>query len=130
MLNPSTADAEMNDPSIRRCVDFATRWGLTELRVVNLFALRSTNPQVLADAGPNNAIGPGNDRHITDEVDRADLIVQGWGNLGSLHARSGQVRKLIRQQYAKSRHFGLNLTGEPRHPLYVPRDTVLSAEPF
>jgi len=62
MLNPSTADAEQDDPPIRRCIGFARRWGFGGVRIVNLFALRATNPRALytADRAGVDSIGPEN----------------------------------------------------------------------
>lgn len=62
MLNPSTATAETNDPTIRRCIGFARSWGCDYLVVVNIFAFRATDPKVMkAEADP---VGSDNDRHL------------------------------------------------------------------
>ncbi len=47
MLNPSTADATSNDPTIRRCINFARFWGYGAIEVVNLFAYRASHPAQL-----------------------------------------------------------------------------------
>ena len=52
MLNPSTADEERNDPTIRRCINFANAWGFGWLDVTNLSSLRATNPKEMLEAGP------------------------------------------------------------------------------
>lgn len=127
MLNPSTADADSDDPTIRRCTDFAGRWGMAELRVVNLFALRTHDPrQLLSPANSLDPIGPENDRVISEELETADLIVEAWGNHGTFGDRASEVRSLVSAHVSKAWHLGLNMTGEPRHPLYVRSDAVLS----
>ena len=126
MLNPSKADEERNDPTIRRCIGFAREWGFGNLEVVNLFALMSTNPRVLLEA--EDPVGPGNDGAIRTAMQSADLIVLAWGNNGLLHEKratavTGMVRKAA-QPYC----LGLTMKGAPKHPLRLPRTTIL--EPF
>lgn len=79
MLNPSTADAEKDDPTIRRCVSFASLQGCTELTVVNLFALRTTNPVELMNH--EDPVGPLNDQRIAEQIDKHKLgiVVAAWG---------------------------------------------------
>jgi hypothetical protein len=117
MLNPSTADAEIDDATVRRCVDFTRRWGYGELRIVNLFALRSADPLHLA-AVPD-PIGPGNDEVIRAELTTADIVVVAWGNQGAFRKRSLQVLRLLAGSGIKAWHLGLNKSGEPLHPLFV-----------
>lgn len=127
MLNPSTADAEQDDPTIRRCTRFAERWGFDAMTVVNLFALRATDPRALRlGATPlegvwTSPVGPENDDVILDHADRCSLIVAAWGNRGSLYARDEAVRHLLADRPLY--HLGLTKMGQPRHPLYVPADT-------
>ncbi len=118
MLNPSTADAEADDPTIRRCRQFASRWGASELSVVNLFALRATEPSALQAAA--DPVGPRNDEMIAESVLGAGMVVTAWGNHGLLGGRADEVRTLLRRLSVRPFHFGLNRTGEPRHPLYLP----------
>lgn len=121
MLNPSTADAEHDDPTIRRCLERARREH-GGLEVVNLFALRSTDPDMLYDRSAVDAIGPENDTHIAAAVRSACMVICAWGNHGALHDRGHSVRDLIlaRQQ---PWHLGLTKIGQPRHPLYLPKAT-------
>jgi hypothetical protein len=121
MLNPSTADATKDDPTIRRCAGFARSWNYSALAVVNLFAWRATDPAQLmraADRG-ENVVGPDNDYYTQREAMRADLVVLAWGALPpSLQPRSVWVARLIAKPVAI---LGLTKrTGHPRHPLYVP----------
>lgn len=120
MLNPSTADAEEDDPTIRRCVGFASRWGFRQLLVANVFAYRSTDPKVLR--GVSEAIGPDNDHAIHTLARMAELVVCAWGTHGKLRCRDDQVVRIIRQAGEDPHHLGLTKAGHPRHPLYLRRD--------
>lgn len=116
MLNPSTADAEVNDATIRRCVCFAQRWGYGALEVVNLFALRTPYPQTLRVV--EDPVGAECDAHILTAVARADQVVLGWGNWGKLYHRDRAVLDLL-TPYSNIYCLGLNQSGQPRHPLYL-----------
>lgn len=125
MLNPSTATAEVLDPTVTRCVDFAVAWGYGGLVVVNIFALRSTDPDVLRKAV--DPVGPDNDVHLAREAaDR--LVVCAWGNTFSraknplLSQRASHVLQILRR-YGSVRHLGLTQDGQPRHPLYLKGST-------
>lgn len=116
MLNPSTADATVNDPTIRRCISFAQSWGYGSLEVVNLFAYRTTKPNTLRRAV--DPIGPENDRYLLAARQRAQTIILAWGNWGILHSRNRAVTSLFfvqRNIYC----LGITQAGQPRHPLYV-----------
>ena len=83
MLNPSTADAKIDDPTIRRCRGFAKRWNCNGLNVINLYALRATDPKQLWKS--DDPVGKDNDywlRKISSEY--LDVIC-GWGD----NARQG-----------------------------------------
>jgi hypothetical protein len=121
MLNPSTADAYSDDPTIRRCINFARRWGFAGLEVRNLFAFRATKWQDLKSAA--NPVGRRNDATILDLLDRCQTIVVAWGAHGALHSRGQEVIELLRDQ--KLLCLGMTRAEEPRHPLYLPADTVL-----
>lgn len=133
-LNPSTADEVVNDPTVRRCLGFAERWGYERLVVCNIFAFRATNPKALYKAG--DPIGPENDRHIKIEAKQADLVVCAWGAHGLWHPRGGPVTRqqevlfLLEQAGAEPHVLGLTKLGAPKHPLYLRGDTqpVLLAE--
>ena len=117
LLNPSTADATRDDPTLRRCLGFARRWGFGSLEVVNLFALRSPSPAALRAAA--DPVGPENDRWLTEAVERADAVAAGWGNHGPLLGRAEAVRARLPDG---TLCLGVTASGQPRHPLYVAGD--------
>ncbi len=98
-------------------MQFASSWGASELRVVNLFALRSTDATCLKIA--EDPVGPENDGFIEDEFRKSDLMVVAWGNHGRLFSRADEVRRMIEISGAEVLCLGVNQTGEPVHPLYV-----------
>jgi hypothetical protein len=117
MLNPSTADDVRDDPTIRRCIGFARRWRAPALEVVNLYALRATDPRDLfAHAAP---VGPDNDDAIRAAAARAATIVVAWGAHGARDpARVARVIALLGRRAVAC--LGANAGGSPRHPLFVP----------
>jgi hypothetical protein len=121
MLNPSTAGADQDDPTLRRCIDFARRWGCGSLEVVNLFALVTPLPGALRTASA--PIGPDNDAAIAAAIARADLVVAAWGAAHrGLLGRADDVRARLP---ARAMCLGFTKSGDPRHPLYLARDTPL-----
>lgn len=117
-LNPSTADADRDDPTIRRCVGFARRWGYGKLVMCNLFAFRATDPAALFE--PEDPVGPENDEWLIDCAERADLIVAAWGARGDIRGRAHEVRTFLPEHV---HHLGLTKFDQPRHPLYLRADT-------
>lgn len=120
MLNPSTADAKANDPTIRRCMGFARIWGYGGICVVNLFALRATDPNVLYSA--QDPVGPLNDEQIESSLGGTDTVIAAWGAHGVFRNRGAAVRARI-EKHCALRHLGLTANGSPRHPLYLRGDT-------
>lgn len=118
LLNPSTADARRNDPTVRRCIGYAQDWGFDSLEVVNIFAYRSTDPSALTRC--DDPVGPGNDRAIVRAAKRAELLVLGWGAHGQLLDRGQRVIDLV-CEHARPLCLGLTATGQPKHPLYLPK---------
>lgn len=129
MLNPSTADANQDDPTIRRCVAFSKAWGHGGMVVVNLFATRATDPQALRlrtdfyQDEHEALIGYKNDAVIESELKNCAVIVAAWGNHGALYNRGAEVRELLGDYRLQC--LGLTKTLEPRHPLYARADTAL-----
>ena len=121
MLNPSTADATEDDPTIKRCIGFAKREGAGELRVANLYAYRATEPAdlFLAAKRGEDVIGIDNGSRLSSEVFLADLIICGWGN----HGKRGEAWRRAVYQLDQHRKPGFALaetkSGQPWHPLYV-----------
>lgn len=118
MLNPSRADAVVDDPTIRRCLGFAQAWGYGGLEVVNLFAYRTASPTELRRV--SDPIGAENDRYLTSLVQRVDRILLAWGNWGTLYQRDRAVIQLLGMSKPLN-CLGLTQTGQPRHPLYLRR---------
>lgn len=122
-LNPSTADETADDPTVRRCMAFAKRWGYGGIYMLNLFALRSTDPRALR-AAPD-PVGPGNDSHLVMYADKlAHLVIAAWGVHGPFQDRGLYVRELLRATLSPSALLCLGTTkgGHPRHPLYLSAD--------
>lgn len=123
MLNPSTADAEKDDPTIRRCIGFAKDWGYGGLYVVNLFALRATNPKELLTAP--FVVGVENEKWIRRMSSLAHLVVCAWGNssiVSKLQKRLDHTWKPLSWiDKSKPLHYlELSNDGTPKHPLYLP----------
>ncbi|MGK7899097.1 MAG: DUF1643 domain-containing protein [Xenococcus sp. (in: cyanobacteria)] len=118
MLNPSRADAEVNDPTITRCINFARFWDYGRLEVVNLFAYRSPHPSLLKQAV--EPIGRDNDRFILETVLRSDRVILAWGNHGTWRKQDLHVLQLLKD-YNHLYCFGITKKGCPRHPLYLRR---------
>lgn len=124
MLNPSVADETKDDPTIRRCVGFSRQWGYGGLDVVNLFALRTSDPKILPFAA--DPVGPENDRYIAEAARHATEIAVAWGEHGGYMRRDPAVRALLGRHAAHPLQcLGFTKNNSPRHPLYVPRDTPL-----
>ncbi len=120
MLNPSTADASHDDPTIRRCIGFAKWWGFQSLTVRNLFAFRATDPRELLKADDPTGGEQGDDQ--IRAAKNAHMIVVAWGSKVPF-GRDQQALRLLRG--AELKCLGLTKSGFPRHPLYVKSATTL-----
>jgi hypothetical protein len=127
MLNPSIADANQDDPTIRRCVGFARTWGMGGVKVVNLYAYRATDPAdmwLARDRGVD-IVGPQNDQWMDYISHTTSLVVAAWGT-NAEESRVGEM--LQRFPLGKVHRLGTPTKGgHPRHPLYVRGDTQLEA---
>jgi hypothetical protein len=121
LLNPSTADAERDDPTIRRCIGFARAWGFGSVEVVNLFAWRATLPADLRRASA--PVGAGNARAVRRAVRRSRRVVLAWGNPGTWRGAGPALLKRLRLARVPLDALGWTLQGQPRHVLYLPRST-------
>lgn len=121
MLNPSTADADTDDNTIRKCIYFTHREGFSRLTVVNLFAFRSTDPDAMLALPEDEARGPENGSEIAAMARDADMIVCAWGNPGGK-----LIPEALWPYRMKCYHLGLNGGGSPKHPLYLAKATPLA----
>lgn len=120
MLNPSTADGTVDDPTIRRCVAFAKSWGYSILSVRNLFPYRATDPKEL-----KTALNPTGGEHGDMEIQMAGYahtIVCAWG-VNAPKQREDQVLKILEGKPLYC--LGVTKGGQPKHPLYIPANQPL-----
>jgi hypothetical protein len=115
MLNPSTADAEHDDATLRRIVAYSQAWGYRALTVVNLYAYRAARPRdMFAAADP---VGSANDTHISRAAAEHTRIVAAWG----AHARADRIAAVLNLPGMQNLNaLALTASGQPRHPLYLP----------
>lgn len=125
-VNPSTADGETDDASIRKMCGFARRWGFDRLQVGNVFGWRATDVRELARAP--DPVGPENDEHLDQLIGGADLVVPCWGRQSkvppALRPRFNVVRTLIQAWERPTACLGRCSDGSPRHPLMLGYDTA------
>lgn len=126
MLNPSTADGSTDDPTIRRCIAFAKRWGYGGIVVRNLFAYRATSPTVLVNV--DDPIGPENRTYLGRED--AGCTIAAWGaNPAAVGWWNGYPYDITAALTRRRLYcLGTNANGSPKHPLYVRSDIEL--QPF
>jgi len=120
MLNPSTADGDKDDATLRRCIAFSTDWGFAGLAVANLFALRARHPGRLTQHA--DPVGKHNDTSLARLSATADLVVAAWGSHPMARSRLGGISTLLG---ANVKCLGLTGLGQPRHPLYLSRQSRL-----
>lgn len=121
MLNPSTADANCDDPTLRRVLGFSQVLGFGKLVVVNLFAWRATDPAELP-ADIELATGPDTDHHIARAVQSSTMVICGWGTSGPFAARAArlaEVLAIVREAGLVPHAMTLTKDGSPGHPLYL-----------
>ena|SRR6478609_7645808 len=125
-LNPSKADENQLDPTLRRIKNFSISFGYPRFVMLNLFAIVSTDPKVmLLHPSP---IGPENDRYILRACQEANLVVCAWGSLGRHMAREAAVLKLL--SGIKLKCLGITGNGSPAHPLYLSAQSRMQSYPL
>lgn len=124
MLNPSVADASIDDPTVKRCMGFGRDLGYDGIIVVNLFAFRATDPKMLTIV--NDPIGPENDRYIDDVVASSEIVIAAWGAFPNSYRKRhpflrNRVDAIVERIGRLSMHvLGVTNAGSPQHPLYLP----------
>jgi len=121
MLNPSTADADKDDATIRRCIRFSKEWGFGGMFVVNLFAWRSTNPRALTTAA--DPVGPLNNQVISDLAFYVKEAVVAWGAKKIVVERGAEVQRILQRSHRGIWCLRKTQDGRPEHPLFVPSET-------
>lgn len=124
-LNPSTADAEKNDPTIRRIIGFAKRDGFGALVMLNLFAFRATDPYDLWEhrRKGGDIVGPGSDEAIREACVGVPRVLAAWGADPGVGTRAAELLRLL--DPARLVCLGTTKSGAPRHPLYVKGDAPM-----
>jgi hypothetical protein len=118
-LNPSTATEEVDDPTVKRCWKLAKREGFDAFCMLNLFALRSTDPQMLYSA--IDPVGSDNDKWLLEITKNAGITIGAWGNHGALNNRGNILKEMI----PGLKCLGVNKSGHPKHPLYLRSDVEI-----
>jgi hypothetical protein len=123
MLNPSTADASIDDPTIKSCVRLSKTWSYGSMEVVNLFAWRATDPDQLPKA--DFPTGVDNDGVTRNAIGRCDVVVCAWGKHEFAKDRAKIVRSMVTSIRPAVYCLGKNKDGSPKHPLYIKSGTTL-----
>lgn len=127
-VNPSTADASVDDATVRKWIGFCRRWGVSRFIVGNVFSYRATDVRHLAE--PIFAKGPDHRAHLDDIIRDADVLIPCWGNSSKVPPRLRQhVGDLLRSLQLSGKpmlHFGLTASGDPKHPLMLGYGTPLT----
>ena len=121
-LNPSIATAEIDDPTIRRCIGFAKSWGYGGLLILNLFAYRATLPSDMKKAAKRGVDVIGGERNWVESLKRyaaefgCEMVVAAWGTHG------GERGRMVKRQWPELRCLAVNADNSPKHPLYLKGD--------
>lgn len=132
MLNPSKADATVDDPTIRKVIGFTRRMGYASALVGNLFAWRATDPKDLDAAvkqwGLSAVIGPDNAYHVAAMLDEATMVMPAWGSNGAKYPSVVNAMRLLMHDHFvhELNVLGHCQSGDPKHPLMVSYDVLLA----
>jgi hypothetical protein len=126
-VNPSTADANLDDATVRKWIGFSKSWGASRYIVGNVFAYRSTDVRELAVV--SDPLGPDIRAHIADIINEADILVPCWGNTAKVPPALKPFFAVLMDELILSgkpvMHFGLTKSGDPKHPLMLAYTTPL-----
>ncbi|MCH9653297.1 MAG: DUF1643 domain-containing protein [Planctomycetes bacterium] len=120
MLNPSTADAEKNDPTVARCCKYAQRWGYGALIVTNIFGYRATDPKEMK--AQEDPVGKQNMKYIYKAASESDFIVCAWGTHGGYQNQGREVVEMLEEMQGRMHCLEITKHGHPKHPLYCRGD--------
>ena len=124
MLNPSTADATLDDRTIKKCRGFAERINdVGLLQVINLFSYRSTDPWQLPHV--EDPYGIENEKYQNDAIQRADIIICAWGAMNLSYAAANKMQEKLSKFPDKVFALDITKNGHPKHPLYIPYNITL-----
>lgn len=122
MLNPSTADADLDDPTIRRCMSFARRQGFGGISVANRFAYRATSPAEMKAA--SDPFGPeGSDAIealLQVAAQKGRPVLAAWGSHGGFRDRDEMVKLSAKGWGTDLVCLGTTKDGYPKHPSMSP----------
>jgi hypothetical protein len=125
MLNPSTADAEVDDQTIRKCIGFTRLLGCGTLQVVNLFAFRARHPRNMKQAA--DPVGPENAAYVKQAVEGAEgPVICAWGTHGAYRNQDLTMLQCLAEMAITPLAYAITKEGHPQHPLLLP----YSAEPM
>lgn len=125
MLNPSTADAEVDDATIRSCIRLSKGWSYGSFEVINLFGLRATDPAELAQA--DDPIGPRNADVGDAAINRCDVAICAWGAHPMAERRAHDMTVWVKGWKPSAYCLGTTKSGAPKHPLYIKSGTPLTS---
>ena len=121
-LNPSTANATEDDPTIRRCIGFAKQWGFGALCMTNLFTMVTPFPSELIRSGERCV--PVKTWMLIQVGRRAGKIICCWGNFKAARFAETETKAALIDAGLLPFVLGLNSSGSPKHPLYLPKTTM------
>jgi hypothetical protein len=119
-LNPSTAEADVDDPTVRKCWTWASEWDFGSMAMLNLYAYRATDPKELR--AKRDLLGD-NDAYIRAVASESGMVIAAWGNSRYAKSREAEVVALLLEIRKTLWCLGTCKDGSPRHPLYLPNDT-------